>query len=795
MSKRLVPSRTLIRFIAFPALTFAVTCPEAAEAQEKILEEVIVTSQKRAQSIMDVPISVAAVTGDKIDKAGIESIEDLTAYVPSVHLTETGLSTQLRVRGVGSDNSQGFEQSVGVYKDGVFHGRAQLFRAPIFDVERVEVMRGPQNTLFGKNSVAGALDIITAKPQHEFAGQITASYEAEYGTQELSGFVTGPLTDRLNARIAMRQYNDPGYMENSLKRTDEPDSEETAVRVSFDWQASDRLDLLLTVEHAAFDVQGRAIEITHDSPSLLSPPHPLAGLNYSQIISAFNGGSTFEPQQNFQRQADANEFSENTISSATLIAEYDWNDYTVTSTTGYLAFDYLENCDCDFVPAPIFDLDLVEDYEQISQEIRIASPMGERFDWLAGVFYQSFDQEFTDTLNITDASPLTAILAPTLNPTLASLNLTSAVLANTAPRRAFEQSSTAFAIFAEATWHIDPALRLTVGARYTEEEKDGDKTIEVLDISGQQPTLVTHPLYAPVLGQIYANVFGTDTQQYMGHELHRTRDESAFMPAITVGWDVNDDLMTYIKYSRGFKAGGFDPRSNSNAYFEFEDESVTAMELGSKWVLADGAGELNTALFYSDYEDIQTSQFDGYVGFNVGNADALVRGVELDGRWKLTEHWLASFGMAYLDFEYTDYPDGNCYFGQTPDNGSFCDNTGKTSSYVPHWTFNGTLEYQRPLSDTMNFVSMLDLQWVDEQQVHNNLDPRGMIDPYTLLSLRLGVETDRWALALLGKNLLDEEILTYSSNIPLAETIFATNAYYSFIRRPLTVALEASIKF
>src|SRR5690606_4303077 len=131
------------------------------------------------QTLQEVPISVAAVTGEKIERMGIENLEDLTAYVPNIHLTETGLSTQMRIRGIGSDNSQGFEQSVGVYKDGIYHSRAQLFRAPIFDVERVEVMRGPQGTLFGKNAIAGALDIITAKPTDEFEGQITGTYETE----------------------------------------------------------------------------------------------------------------------------------------------------------------------------------------------------------------------------------------------------------------------------------------------------------------------------------------------------------------------------------------------------------------------------------------------------------------------------------------------------------------------------------------------------------------------------------------------------------------------------------------
>ncbi len=766
-----------------------------AQAQEKILEEVIITSQKRAQSIMDVPISVSAVTGEKMEKAGIENIEDLTAYVPNVHLTETGLSTQLRIRGIGSDNSQGFEQSVGVYMDGVFRGRAQLFRAPIFDVERVEVMRGPQNILFGKNSVAGAIDVISAKPQDEFSGKLTASYESEYGTQELSGFLTGRLTQGLNARLAVRQYDDPGYMENTFKDTDEPDQNESSVRGSIDWAVTDNFSALLIIEHDTLDIQGRAVEITQDLPSI-NPA--LGGANYQMILASVNSGVSFESNLDYRRQTDAPEYSDNTIDSQTLVLDYQWDDYTLTSTTGLLKFDYLENCDCDFTAAPIFDLDLMEEYEQISQEIRIVSPLGGNVDWIAGAFYQSFEQSFADTLNVTDQTPLTTILAPALNPSLSAYGLDANVLGNTGVSRAFEQTSDAWALFAEFTWHLRDAVHLTLGARYTEEEKEGTKLLNVVDITDGTPVPVGHPLLSPVLGNLYFQVFGAYTEQFAaggGHNLAETRDESAFMPSVTLAWDANDELMVYAKYARGFKAGGFDPRSNDNSRFEFEDEEVSALEMGSKWVLADGKGELNTALFYSDYENLQTSQFDGHVGFNVGNADARVSGLELDGRWQISDHWLAAFGASYLNFEYTDYTDGNCYFNQTPDNGVFCDNTGKSSTYVPDLTFNGSLSYERPISNTLNFVTVMDMQWVDEQQVHNNLDPLGVIDAYTLLGLRMAVEAEHWELALLGKNLLDEDVLTVSSNMPLSESLFGTNSYYSFVRRPMTVALEATVKF
>lgn len=778
MSRALSPAQSVFKKPLYLAITLlcASGAASAQTGESKILEEVLVTAQKRVQTLQEVPISVAAVTGDKIERMGVENLEDLTAYVPNIHFTETGLSTQMRIRGIGSDNSQGFEQSVGVYKDGIYHSRAQLFRAPMFDVERVEVMRGPQGTLFGKNSIAGAVDIIAAKPTEDFEGRVTGSYESEFKTKELNGFVSGPLSDTLNGRLAVRYYDDPGFMVNTFKNRDEPDSEEKSVRGSLAWEASDNLDFVLIAEHNSFDVLGRAIEVTQDLPSVAddSPPR---GLTYQQILSGF--GATFDSNADYRRQSNSPEFSSNKIDSVTLRADYQMGDYTLTSLTGGLRFDYKENCDCDFTPVDFFHLDMYEDYEQFSQEIRIASPEDRSFTWIGGLFYQTYDQTFNDDFNIPQASPLSLLVNP--------------ALANTRIARHFNQGSDAWAIFAEGTWRATDKLALTLGARFTEEDKDAHKTMNI-------ESLVTGDVInSPTLAGLFALVFNTDTEQGTGHNLNASRSESAFTPAFTISYDVSDDVMTYGKISKGFKAGGFDPRTNKADRFEFEEEKVTAIELGSKMRFMEGRSELNVAIFHMDYEDLQVSQFDGAVGFNIGNANStIVQGIELDGRMQLTNHLTASYGAAVLDFEYDDFTNGNCYFGQTADStvgtDEFCDYTGLRGVYSPEITLNLGFQYVRPIG-AIDFVAGVDAQWVDKQQVHVNLDPRGEIDAYTMLDARLGIEGDNWELALLGKNLLDEEIISYSANMPLSEQLFETNTYYSFLRRPRTIALEATFKF
>lgn len=785
------PLYTAISLICASSVALAQT------SEPKILEEVLVTSQKRVQTLQEVPISVAAVTGEKIERMGIENLEDLTAYVPNIHFTETGLSTQMRIRGIGSDNSQGFEQSVGVYKDGIYHSRAQLFRAPIFDVERVEVMRGPQGTLFGKNAIAGALDIITARPTNEFEGQITAGYETEFKTKEVNGYISGPLSDNLQGRIAVRYYDDPGFMFNTTKNRDEPDSEEKSVRGSLAWQPNDKWDILLVAEHNKFDVQGRAIEITQDVASISTTPPPggVGGLTFQQILGA-SFGASIDSEADYRRQINSPEISNNKIDSLTLRADYHLGDYTITSLTGGLRFEYDENCDCDFTPVDFFSLDMYEDYKQFSQEIRIASPEDRAVTWIAGAFYQTYDQSFDDDFNIPLTSPLQVLVRdraiPAYQVQFPFLQYSPRFGGSQVARR-FNQSSDIWAIFAEATWRATDRLSLTLGARFTEEDKDADKTINVLDIATGDIINDTD------LANIFAIIFLTDTEQGTGHNVRGSRSESAFTPVFTITFDVNDDIMTYAKISKGFKAGGFDPRTNKASRFEFEEEKVTAIELGSKMRFLDGRSEMNVAVFHMDYEDLQVSQFDGAVGFNIGNANStIVQGIEIDGRVQLTNNLLGTYGVAILDFEYDDFTNGNCYFGQQPDstvgNDKFCDYTGLRGVYTPEVTINAGLQYIQPIG-SLELAASLDAQWVDKQQVHVNLDPRGEIDSYTMLDARLALEAENWVIALLGKNLLDEEIISYSANVPLSETFFQTNTYYSFLRRPRTIAVEATYRF
>jgi outer membrane receptor protein involved in Fe transport len=774
-----------------PALVLAASATLAVSAQAQMLEEVVVTAQKRVESLQDVPISITAVSGSKMAEAGVMKIEDLQTFTPNLSMTESGISTQIYIRGIGTGNNQGFEQSVGQYVDGVYYGRQQLLRMPFLDLERVEILRGPQSILFGKNSIAGALNMTTAKPTDELEGRIGATYSPDSEIKEFTGVISGPITDTMSGRLVGRWYEEDGYVENTFLNTDEPEREEWALRGALRWDATDTLTINFKAEVDEFDVDGRQIEIIQDDVALADGPFagPIPGVNFGQILTLLgHPDGISEIKQNNKRQMDTGDNSYNEVYNYTLSLDYQLGDLTLTAISGWVGYEFEETCDCDFTGAPVFEGLFEEEYEQFSQEIRLVSPGGETLDWIAGVFYQTNELDYSDITRVMDGSVLG-------HPFIQGGAL--APLFDTGVKRDYETDSDLWAVFAQVTWNINDTWRMTIGGRYTEEEKEGFKVLNTVSAPEGGPNEIIND---PLVAALYKAVFATDTQQSGGHLNKEKRDESIFTPLINVQWDVSPDIMLYASASTGFKSGGFDARSNTPANFEFEEEEATTYELGGKTWLLDGSLELNFALYRTEYDDLQVSQFDGAIGFTVGNAkETTVQGIEIDGRWAITENLTATYALAFLDHEFDDFRNGNCYNRQIPDGDvvdgvPLCDYTGKSGQYTPEWTTTVSLDHVLPLG-SLDLRSGLDVNYVDEQNTHVNLDPMYEVDSITKVNLRVGLYADNWDIAVLWQNLTDEQQLTYVGNAPLSGTSFGTNTFYSFVSRPETVYLQANWHF
>jgi len=758
----------------------------AQDLGQRVLEEIIVTAQKRQETLQDVPISVAVLGSTVLNDAGLDRIEDVQHYVPNLQMTETGISTQMYIRGIGTGNNQGFEQSVGTYIDGVYYGRQQLIRAPFFDLERMEILRGPQGVLFGKNSIAGALNLTTAKPTDEFSGYVSLE-GGDFGILDGQIAISGPLSDNIRGRLAVRYAEEDGYFTNIFRGRDETQREDFGIRGTIEWDATDNLSLMLKVENNQFDAVGRSISITQDDVAI--PPFPTAGLNFDQIFEFVLGqpDRVGDPVINYNRRADGPEYSNNDLTNVTFTVDYGWGDNTLTLVSGLVEYEIEETCDCDFIAGSIFGTLANEEYEQFSQEIRLASDTGDTIEWIVGAFYQTSDLDYSDNIII----PPDTVLQVLAGGALASLTDTTA-------HRDYFADSDLWAVFGQVTWNLSDTFRLALGGRYTEEDKTASREINIWDNATQDVTL------NPVAPLVFLGAFSVQSQQTPGgHRLDGSLSESVFTPSASFQWDVGDDTMLYGSISTGFKAGGFDARANNVGSWEFLEEEAIAYELGVKSTLWSGRAEINLAVYFTDYDDLQIAQFDGTLGFNVGNAAKTeVSGFEIDSRVLLTDNLNLRIALGYLDHEFKDFQNGNCYNRQVPDGiigaqgNQLCDYTGKAGQYTPEFTSSIVLDYQKPIgSGDLVFSFMAAHNYTSEQNVHVNLDPQYEIDGYGLVDARIGIGGDRWSVAVLGKNLLDEKVITYSGNTPLSGSTFGTNTFYGFIAAPQTVTLQATMNF
>lgn len=767
------------------SLSILSTLSFAAQEPPRVLEEVIVYAQKRAENLQDVPVSVSAFDGKTLAAAGIHKIEDLQSYVPGLSMSETANNSNISIRGIFSGANQGFEQSVGTYVDGIYHGRSQQTRAPFFDLERIEVLRGSQSILFGNSSIAGALNIVTAKPTNEFEGRVSALYETELKETEITSFVSGPLNNTVRGRLAVSHRTLDGYIDNITLNRSEAQRDETNLRGILSWDASDNLEVTFKADFGQFDVIGRNLEVVKELPAAAGP---FTGLTYGQILTVFGQDqSVLNDTQDYKRSAN-DDFSNNDVQDFVLTLDYALGDAKLTSITGLSSYDFDEICDCDFTGGNVFLVSQKEKFDQFSQELRLTSAPSKKLEYITGLFFQKSEQDFFDTLLVDNQS----IIIPVVNALTQSTN--GDFLANTGTPRHFTQDATRWSAFGQASWAFTDRFTLTSGLRVVNEVKDGLRNLTITDINGlplDQPAATVAPL-------LYAGLFNV-----RNHDLADRRSEFQVVPSLRGEFNFNDDSMGYMTITQGEKAGGFDARSNNavsdGGTFEYENEKATNFELGAKMTLADGAAELNMALFRTNFKDMQVSTYDGVLGYNVTNAgEAITQGLELDGRWSASEKLTLNGSLALTDFEFKDYI-GECYFGQAPDasDGVNCNYAGKTNQFVPDVKAILSADYYHNFSNGYAINGVLDINYSDDFFTNPTLDPAQVQDAYSLLNARVGLHSpeNRWELALLVRNLTDKVVTPYSIDTPLAGANFGAPGTWAFIKEPRTIALQFVLNF
>ena len=406
------------------------------------LEEVIVTAQKRAESLQDVPVSLMAISGTKIAEAGLHSFQELSQYVPNLSITENAVNTIISMRGIGVGANQSFEQSVGVYVDGVHYGKSRQSRTALYDVQQVEVLRGPQGILFGKNTLAGAINVITATPEtdEEFGGKISASKESFDGTT-VEGHLTGSIGDTIGLRLAFKDRSNDGSFENTyagaVNKT-MPSADESMWRASATWEPTDSTRVEL--KHSESDNvrlgQNSVTTIFEPVDNLGAASGLMFGVmgvvrpEYGAIVGAANqnpyrdgqtiGGCALEASLGMSSAVCAAggerpEGTDTTTADTSLSFEMELdNGYTLSAVAGKGGYEFQDGLDADWLPLEFIGRADIQEYDHTSQEFRIASPTDGRFSWVGGVYLDQAEQEIDRTVIVDGTFGLPAMLMKTI---------------------------------------------------------------------------------------------------------------------------------------------------------------------------------------------------------------------------------------------------------------------------------------------------------------------------------------------------------------------------------------------
>ena len=716
------------------AATFAFT--GAASAQETVetggsAEEqgestqnsgiIVVTAQKREQDVQDVPISMAVISGDSLADLGIKDFTELDQYVPNFYVQDTPGNKAFYIRGIGSTpGNLAFEQTVGLFVDGIYGGHARQFQAPFLDVERVEVLRGPQGALVGKNTSAGAINVVSAKPTDYFTAELEANYEFEQGGARIFGMVSGPLSDVVSARIAAQYEDSDGYIENVTLGGYEPKRESFFARGSLLLDSGGPVDLLIRVEGGNVDLTGNSVE------RLIAASDP----DLKRSTSGFPGF------------VDRDFDNTNTLN-ASATANFEIGDHTLTSITGFSSYNFDKRLDSDFGPAPLFGSLFEEDFSQFSQELRLASPVGQMIEYIVGAYAHINDYELLQT-TVLKFGPF-----------------------NGSSTRSFDQENTALSGFGSITFNATDSLRLLGSLRYTYDKKTADQQRAIAGV------VIPSFLATPLSGR---------------------RIEKEWDPSVAIQYDVTPDMMVYLTYGQGSKAGGFigAQATTTPAQFELNPESAETFEAGIKLAAFDRRLRLNVAAYRTDFKNLQVSSFDGattsFITTNAGEARS--QGMEGDFSFEVTPGITFNGSLAYLDAKYLDFPGAQCFFDNPGCNPATNNAKGRPLPRAAKWSGTLGVNVDTPVTSSLDFVAGGVMTFRSKYFLEESYDPVAVQQGYAKFDLRAGIRSsdNRWELAIIGRNITNEITAAHAFNTPI------TGGISQFIQPPRTIAIQARLK-
>ncbi|PLW82874.1 hypothetical protein CWI75_05340 [Kineobactrum sediminis] len=749
---------------AAPALTQeAAQEPGRSDRQTRTLEVITVTAQRRQEDIQDVPISVTAITGELILESGVNDMTDLSFLVPNFQINPGGqvVAPRVGIRGVNSVSNQGIEPSVGIFVDGAYVPRPGAIMNNLFDVQQVEVLRGPQGTLFGRNTPIGAINILTNRPEDVFGGSLTAEL-ANFGSGGVEGHLTGPLAENLSGRVGFSYRKQGAYLENTFDNEDELEREDFGIRGRLLWDITDTIEADLVMDHQRLEHSGASQEfLTGTVPQVFK----------DRVLALY--GEEIDDSDTFDRKINHSHSDAGTVdqTGVTLTFNVGLGEHTLTSISAYREFEEETGVE-EIMRMPIDFLPREGElsFENMSQEFRIASPTGQTFEYIAGLFL--YDEEFGNITSFNLGDDYCNIFLGSIgqeeNVARCNANPLQAQVEN------FSQELTSTAVFGQATYNATEALSFTGGLRWTRDEKEGVYERVINNIAIQRVASPPEPIQAL-----------------------ETSGEAVDWLA-SARYFINDDMMLFATASTGFKSGGFNSNANSQDRV-FDEETSETYEVGVKSTLFNGLVTANGTLFRTDVNDFQERSFDG-MSFEVRNAGAVrLQGVEVDVRASPIEQLDIILGVSYLDSEFTDFRGAPGLIA-----GPVQDLTGERRTESPEWTSSLAVTWTDDIPGTqLEWFVRGEHQFVDEQLFQVNNDPRSRQGAYNITNFRVGLNNpnSNWKVTAFVRNAFDEGYCTRIQNQVLAglfggvDRAENTTVMRCIVGRPRTYGIEAGLTF
>jgi len=780
--------------------TLAIAQTSHAQDTNSGLEEIVVTAQYRSQSLQDVPVSIEVISGESLTRQGYTFLRDLTEFTPGIILKNAYEETGLMIRGSGNTGKNlGTEQAAPIFVDGIHFGIPSQTMNAFLDVERVEVLKGPQPVHFGQSAIAGAISITSRKPGDEWEGRSVLEY-GRNNTQRIEAAFGGPITDTLGIRVAGRFRETDGYLVDIITDERFPREQEKGARVILRWTPMEALEVTAKYEHSIQDMGSQALSIAcgkHPVDIRYGSSAPFTGLanlsfqpydcSTAEIgkftkLGIKKGSSAPKPPAHItigQQSADGvldmtqlgpgdlgpyddplfygnppveyidGDFAEKRESepwNTNLQINYRLdNDIQLTALTGFnhITYQTLWESHAPFIMNPIR---WHTDHDSFSQEFRATSPTGGTFEWMAGVYWQSVDTKFAG--DAWRADTRTGMRSG----------------------RWFEEDEWRTA-FATVTYNfLGDKASLDLGGRYSDIHKESIAHVITADYIIQHPVtglpVIPGPANLITLGLHGARIIGRTPFR----ELRTPQDEinhSEFNPQIVLRYRFSDDLSVYGKYATGFKAGGFEVGGThppSGPAFKYDSEKATIYEAGARGTFWDGRATANLTAFWTDYRDLQVTSV--LVVGNTTNSQTTnaakqrSRGAELAGRVSLTDRTSVGYSLSLLDSVMLDYTTATCQREEQERNlcgpGNTIDRTGEESIHAPDWQIALQLDHWIPVYErhkvslNANFIAsdeyITDRAWSKVYTMHQSTDLN--------LSLGYGDLGDVWEVSLWARNIM-----------------------------------------